>query len=86
MLAQNLKEMRVNASVDESDIGKIQNKQPVRFRVDAYPNETFNGTVSQIRLQPVVEQADWVVPGHGVPLRAERALEILADHLAEVTS
>ena len=56
VLAQNLKEMRVNASVDESDIGKIQNKQPVRFRVDAYPNETFNGTVSQIRLQPVVEQ------------------------------
>jgi HlyD family secretion protein len=56
VLAQNLKEMRVNASVDESDIGKIQNKQPVRFRVDAYPNETFNGTVSQVRLQPVVEQ------------------------------
>ena len=56
VLAQNLKEMRVNASVDESDIGKIQNQQPVRFRVDAYPNETFNGTVSQIRLQPVVEQ------------------------------
>src|SRR6185369_11934623 len=56
VLAQNLKEMRVNASVDESDIGKIQNKQPVRFRVDAYPNETFTGTVSQVRLQPVVEQ------------------------------
>lgn len=56
VLAQNLKEMRVNASVDESDIGKIQMHQPVRFRVDAYPNETFNGTVSQVRLQPVVEQ------------------------------
>jgi HlyD family secretion protein len=56
VLAQNLKEMRVNASVDESDIGKIQTNQPVRFRVDAYPNETFNGTVSQVRLQPVVEQ------------------------------
>src|SRR5688572_20703969 len=54
--AQNLKEMRVNASVDESDIGKIQMHQPVRFRVDAYPNETFNGVVSQVRLQPVVEQ------------------------------
>ena len=48
--------MRVNASVDESDIGKIQTQQPVRFRVDAYPNETFTGTVSQVRLQPVVEQ------------------------------
>jgi len=56
VIAQNLKEMRVNASVDESDIGKIQTNQPVRFRVDAYPNETFTGIVSQIRLQPVVEQ------------------------------
>ena len=56
VIAQNLKEMNVKASVDESDIGKIQVRQPVRFRVDAYPNETFHGTVSQVRLQPVVEQ------------------------------
>ena len=56
VLAQNLKEMNVKASVDESDIGKIQLHQPVRFRVDAYPNETFTGMVSQVRLQPVVEQ------------------------------
>jgi HlyD family secretion protein len=56
VIAQNLKEMRVNARVDESDIGKIQMHQPVRFRVDAYPNDTFNGKVSQVRLQPVVEQ------------------------------
>ena len=56
VLAQNLKEMNVKASVDESDIGKIQVHQPVRFRVDAYPNETFSGMVSQVRLQPVVEQ------------------------------
>ena len=38
------------------------------------------------RLRPLAEQADWVVPGHGAPLRSPRALEILADHLAEVTS
>jgi HlyD family secretion protein len=56
IIARDLTEMRVNASIDESDIGKIQNNQPVRFRVDAYPNETFSGTVSQVRLQPVVEQ------------------------------
>ena len=56
IIARNLTEMRVNASVDESDIGKIQTQQPVRFRVDAYPNETFTGIVSQVRLQPVVEQ------------------------------
>jgi HlyD family secretion protein len=56
ILANKLTEMRVNASIDESDIGKIQPAQSVRFRVDAYPNETFVGTVSQVRLQPVVEQ------------------------------
>ena len=56
IIANNLTEMQVNASVDESDIGKIQMHQPVRFRVDAYPNETFSGVVSQVRLQPMVEQ------------------------------
>jgi HlyD family secretion protein len=56
VIAQDLTEMHVNASVDESDIGKVQAGQPVRFRVDAYPNETFPGTISQVRLQPVVEQ------------------------------
>jgi HlyD family secretion protein len=56
ILAQDLREMRVNAKIDESDIGKIQAKQPVHFRVDAYPNDTFEGTISQVRLQPVVEQ------------------------------
>jgi HlyD family secretion protein len=56
VIAQDLTEMRVDAKVDESDIGKVQPEQPVRFRVDAYPNETFVGMVSQVRLQPVVEQ------------------------------
>jgi len=56
VIAQDLTEMHVNASVDESDIGKVQPGQPVRFRVDAYPNETFSGAISQVRLQPVVDQ------------------------------
>ncbi|HEU4692565.1 MAG TPA: efflux RND transporter periplasmic adaptor subunit, partial [Vicinamibacterales bacterium] len=56
IIARDLAEMRVNASVDESDIGEIQPDQPVTFRVDAYPGETFSGTVSQVRLQPVVQQ------------------------------
>jgi HlyD family secretion protein len=56
IIANDLTEMRVNASVDESDIGEINPKQKVRFRVDAYPDETFSGTVSQVRLQPVVQQ------------------------------
>jgi HlyD family secretion protein len=56
IIAQDLTEMQVNASVDESDIGEIAPKQNVRFRVDAYPNETFTGQVKQVRLQPVVQQ------------------------------
>jgi HlyD family secretion protein len=56
VIARDLREMQVNASVDESDIGEIAPRQNVRFRVDAYPNETFTGTVSQVRLQPVVQQ------------------------------
>jgi len=56
VIAQDLTEMHVNASVDESDIGKVQSGQPVRLHVDAYPNETFTGAISQVRLQPVVDQ------------------------------
>jgi HlyD family secretion protein len=56
IIARDLAEMRVNASIDESDIGEIQPDQPVTFRVDAYPGVTFSGTVSQVRLQPVVQQ------------------------------
>ena len=56
VIARDLKEMRVNASIDESDIGEIDTRQNVKFRVDACPNETFFGKVAQIRLQPVVQQ------------------------------
>ena len=56
VLAQDLAEMQVNANVDESDIGRIQPGQSVTFRVDAHPDETFTGTVSQVRLEPVVTQ------------------------------
>jgi len=48
--------MQVNASIDEADVGRIRPGQHVTFRVDAYPSETFEGVVSQIRLQPVVVQ------------------------------
>lgn len=54
-IAQDLRQMQVNASVDEADIGLIQPDQKVTFQVDAFPGETFTGTVRQVRLQPVVE-------------------------------
>ncbi len=56
VIAKDLAEMQLSASVDESDIGRIQPGQKVSFRVDAYGGDTFTGTVSQVRLQPVVEQ------------------------------
>jgi HlyD family secretion protein len=56
VIARDLRAMQVNASVAESDIGRIQPGQPVSFRVDAYPGEIFSGRVSQVRLEPVVQQ------------------------------
>jgi HlyD family secretion protein len=56
VIARDLRDMQVEASVAESDIGRIQSGQPVSFRVDAYPTDVFTGTVSRVRLQPVVEQ------------------------------
>jgi HlyD family secretion protein len=56
VIAKDLTEMKVEASVDESDIGRIEPGQAVTFRVDAYPDDVFSGTVSQVRLQPEVVQ------------------------------
>jgi HlyD family secretion protein len=56
IVAADLTKMKCTANIDESDVGKIRPGQNVKFRIDAYPNETFNGTVSQVRLQPIVVQ------------------------------
>jgi HlyD family secretion protein len=56
LLAEDLSRMRVNANVDESDIGRIRPGQQVLFRVDAFTGEQFPGTVAQVRLQPTVVQ------------------------------
>jgi HlyD family secretion protein len=54
VIARDLKTMRVNASVDESDIGRVKEGQDVTFTVDAYGQEVFTGKVTEVRLQPVV--------------------------------
>jgi HlyD family secretion protein len=53
-IANDLTKMQVQASIDEADIGKIKNGQDVTFTVDAYPDQTFSGTVAQIRLEPTI--------------------------------
>jgi HlyD family secretion protein len=55
-IAQDLKKMQVEASVDEADIGQVNIGQEVSFTVDAYPQQEFAGEVIQIRLAPVTVQ------------------------------
>lgn len=53
-IAEDLTKMQVEADVDEADIGQVKVGQPVTFTVDAYSGEIFEGTVSEVRLQPTV--------------------------------
>jgi len=53
-IANDLTQMQVEAKIDEADIGQIRMNQRVKFTVDAFPDLKFNGTVSEIRKQPVV--------------------------------
>lgn len=52
-IANDLTQMRVEAKVDEADIGQLINGQRVEFTVDAFPARKFSGEVTEIRLQPV---------------------------------
>ena len=56
LIAQDLTEMQILASVDESDIGLIREGQPVHFTVQAYSDERFTGTVKQVRLQSATQE------------------------------
>lgn len=49
-IAADLTKMQVIADVDEADIGNVKEGQRVQFTVDAYPNDTFEGVVQQVRL------------------------------------
>jgi HlyD family secretion protein len=55
-VAQDLRQMQVDASVDEADVGGVKVGQPVAFTVDAYPGRTFQGSVQQVRIAPQVVQ------------------------------
>ncbi|MBR5153707.1 MAG: efflux RND transporter periplasmic adaptor subunit [Alphaproteobacteria bacterium] len=51
-IAEDLTKMQIETAVSEADIGVIKDGQAVTFTVDAYPTETFDGVVRQIRLSP----------------------------------
>ncbi len=55
-IAQDLTKMQVYAKTDESDVGQIRASQRVSFKVDAYPRDSFFGTVSQVRMNSTVVQ------------------------------
>jgi HlyD family secretion protein len=50
VIAKDLSEMQILATVDESDIGQIKDDQPVSFTVQAYPGQSFTGAVRQVRI------------------------------------
>lgn len=50
VIARNLRDMQVDASIDETDIGRIRVGQKATFTVDAHPGRRFEGTVSQLRM------------------------------------
>ena len=55
IIAQDLTNMRVIADIDEADIGGVKEGQRVTFTVDAFPDDVFNGTVTQVRQQATTE-------------------------------
>ena len=56
LIANDLSQMQILASVDEADIGTIRDGVPVRFTVQSYPSRSFTGTVKQVRLQSTTRE------------------------------
>jgi HlyD family secretion protein len=88
LIAANLEEMEVHATVDEADIGRIQPGQETAFTVAAYPGETLTGRVKEIRLaaQTVSNVVTYTVvvavpnPGGRLLPGMTATLRIVADH------
>jgi HlyD family secretion protein len=55
-IAADIDRLQVQVDIDESDVGGLTRGDAATFAVDAYPGETFHGTVSQVRVQPVAQQ------------------------------
>lgn len=55
-IAQNLREMQVEASIDEADVGRVKFDQNATFTVDSFPGRTFSGKVMQVRKAALVVQ------------------------------
>jgi HlyD family secretion protein len=73
-IAQDLKQMQVEASIVEADVSRFKVGQPVTFTVDAYPDRQFTGTVKQIRKAPKTIQN---IVTYVVVINAENPDELL---------
>ncbi len=51
-IAQDLEKMQIEVNVSEADIGDVKEGQDVTYTLDGYPNSTFNGKVTQVRISP----------------------------------
>lgn len=56
LIARNLRDMVIHVNVGEADVGQVKEGQPVRFAVDAFPAQEFEGSVSQLRLNATSSQ------------------------------
>jgi len=56
-VAQDITKMNISATVSEADIGLVKAAQPVDFTVDAFPDDVFHGTVTQVRKSPTTTQS-----------------------------
>ena len=77
-IANDLTQMQVIADVDEADIGQVADGQRVEFTVDAYPDDTFTGTVEQVRLEATTESSvvtyEVVITAHNPDLKLKPGL------------
>lgn len=55
-IAQDLRQMQINTSIAEADVGSLQPEMAATFTVDAYPNQRFQGRIRQVRLNPTIQQ------------------------------
>jgi HlyD family secretion protein len=77
-IASDLKRMQVEVDVDESDVAGIEPGESVTFQVESYPDETFTGTVSNVRLQPIAEQTTTATPVGATPQAAGTTPTVIA--------
>jgi HlyD family secretion protein len=82
-IASNLKDMQVDTSVDEADVGNVRNGESATITVNAYPNVNFAGTVQQVRVNPTVVQN--VVTYDAVVLVHDESGRLLPGMTAQVT-